>query len=63
MERATAEGGLVHSGFQVIQIRKGDQLELIARRYHTTAQAIKAVNPTIQNIHDITPGYYIYVPE
>ena len=51
------------SGCKVYQIREGDTLGLIARRYHTTTEHLKSLNVTIRNIHDITPGYYIYVPE
>lgn len=50
-------------GFLVYQIRRGDTLGKIARRYNTTAEYLKSINPTIDNINDITPGYYIYVPQ
>ena len=39
-----------------------DELGRIARRYGVTAEYLKAINPTIYNINDITAGYYIYVP-
>jgi LysM repeat protein len=51
------------AGCIVYQIRKGDKLGAIARNYHTTCEAIKAVNPTIKNVNDITAGYYIYIPQ
>ena len=50
------------SGFQVYRIQSGDTLGKIARRYGTTAQYLKSINPTIHDINDITDGYYIYVP-
>ena len=49
-------------GFAVYRIQSGDCLSRIARRYGTTAEYLKAINPTITNINDITAGYYIYVP-
>ena len=51
------------AGYHVYQIRSGDTLSTIARRYHTTAEHLKDINPTITNIRDITAHYYIYVPE
>ena len=51
------------AGCIVYQIRRGDVLPRIARKYGTTVGAIKAVNPMIYNVNDITAGYYIYVPE
>ena len=50
-------------GYFIYQIRKGDTLGKLGRRYNTTAEAIKAANSTIHNINDITAGYYIYIPE
>ncbi len=50
------------AGYIVYQIRRGDTLGKIARRFGTTTERIKAINSTIHNINDITPGYYIYVP-
>lgn len=50
------------AGYIVYWIQRGDTLTKIARRYGTTAQAIKAANSTIHNINDITADYYIYVP-
>ena len=49
-------------GCDVYKIKSGDNLTKIARHYHTTAANLKAMNPTIHNINDITAGYYIYVP-
>ena len=48
--------------YDVYQIRRGDTLSKIARRYGVTAEYLKSINPTIYNINDITAGYYIYVP-
>lgn len=50
------------AGYIVYQIRRGDTLPKIARRFGTTAEQLKAINPTIHNVNDITAGYYIYVP-
>ncbi len=50
-------------GFLVYKIQKGDKLGAIARRYGTTAEYLKTINPTITNVNDITAGYYIYVPD
>ena len=49
-------------GFEVYQIKRGDRLGSIARKYGTTAEELKKINPTIHNVNDITAGYYIYVP-
>lgn len=49
-------------GYLVYRIKSGDCLSRIAGRYGTTAEYLKAINPTIYNINDITAGYYIYVP-
>ena len=51
------------AGFEVYRIRSGDTLGKIAARKGTTAEYLKSINPSIHNVHDITPGYYIYVPE
>ncbi len=48
--------------FDVYQIRKGDTLGKIARKYNTTAEYLKSINPTIRNINDITADYWIFVP-
>ena len=49
--------------YDVYQIKKGDTLGAIARKYGTTAEELKRINSTtIHNINDITAGYYIYVP-
>lgn len=50
------------AGCLCYQIQRGDTLGKIARRYGTTAEYLKSINPTIHNINDITAGYYIYVP-
>ena len=50
------------AGYTVYQIQRGDTLTKIARRFNTSVAAIKAANPTINNVNDITAGYYIYVP-
>ena len=50
------------SGCDVYRIGKGDTLAKIARKKHTTVAKIKALNPTISDVNDITAGYYIYVP-
>ncbi len=50
------------SGCIVYRIMRGENLGVIARRYGTTAERIKAVNPTIHNVNDLTSGYYIYIP-
>ena len=49
-------------GCFVYQIVKGDTLGKIARKFGTTVEQIKAVNPTIHNVNDITADYYIYIP-
>ena len=49
-------------GFEVYQIKKGDTLGKIARKYGTNAEQLKQLNSTIHNVNDITAGYYIYVP-
>ena len=49
--------------FLVYQIQRGDTLGKIARRFNTDAEYLKSINPTIYSITDITPGYYIYVPQ
>ncbi len=49
-------------GCIVYHIKKGDKLGVIARTYHTTAEKIKEINPTIHNVNDITAGYYIWIP-
>lgn len=51
------------SGCDVYRIGKGDTLAKIARKKHTTVAKIKALNPTISDVNDITAGYYIYIPE
>ena len=51
------------AGCFVYWIQRGDTLSKIARRFGTTVAAIKAVNPTIHNVNDITADYYIYIPE
>lgn len=50
------------AGYHVYQIQSGDTLIRIAKRYNTTAEHLKAINPTITNARDITAHYYIYVP-
>ena len=50
------------AGLMVYKIQSGDKLGTIARTYNTTAEYLKAINPTITNVNDITAGYYIYVP-
>ena len=50
------------AGFHVYQIQSGETLIQIARRFNTTAEHLKAINPTITNARDITAHYYIYVP-
>jgi len=49
-------------GFFVYHIVRGDTLGKLGKRFGTTAEKIKAANPTIKNINDITAGYYIYIP-
>ena len=49
-------------GFKVYKIKSHDTLSRIAGRFGTTAEHLKAINPTIHNINDITAGFYIYVP-
>ena len=49
-------------GFFCYQIKRGDTLGRIARRYGTTENHLKSINPTIHDINDITAGFYIYVP-
>ncbi len=51
------------NGLRIYQIQTGDTLAKIARRFGTTTDFLKSINPLIYNINDITPGYYIYVPE
>ena len=51
------------NGLYVYQIQRGDTLGKIARRFNTDAEYLKSINHTIDNINDITPGYYIYVPQ
>ena len=50
------------AGCDVYQIRKGDNLTKIGRRYGVSADYLKSINPSISNINDITAGYWIYVP-
>ena len=49
-------------GLEVYKIRPRDTLTKIASAYHTTASYLLSINPTIRDKHDITAGYYIYVP-
>lgn len=50
------------SGFDVYQIKKGENLTKIGRRYGVSANYLKSINPSITNVNDITAGYWIYVP-
>ena len=50
------------AGYKVYRIQSHDTLSRIAGRFGTTAEHLKAINPTINNINDITAGFYIYVP-
>ena len=50
-------------GFRIYKIQKGDTLRLIASRNKISEDYLLSINPRINNIYDITPGYYIYVPE
>ena len=49
-------------GLEVYQIKSHDTLSKIARAYDTTAAYLMSINPSITNEHDITAGFYIYVP-
>ena len=49
-------------GYKVYQIVHGDTLTRIAARNNTTVAAIKACNPTIKDVNDITSGFWIYIP-
>ena len=64
---AGGRGGSPHMlpekpGFKVYKIKSHDTLSRISGRFGTTAEHLKAINPTIHNINDITAGFYIYVP-
>ena len=66
-EIAGGRGGSPHMlpekpGYKVYKIKSHDTLSKIAGRNHTTADHLKAINPTIHNVNDITAGFYIYVP-
>lgn len=50
-------------GCDVYRIESHDTLKTIARHYGTTVCFLLSINPTIRDKHDITAGYYIYVPE
>ena len=50
------------AGYKVYKIKSHDTLPRIAGHFGTTAEHLKAINPTIHDINDITAGYYIYVP-
>ena len=50
-------------GLEIYQIKQGDTLTRIARRYGTTWMELKDLNrEVIKRAGDITWGYYIYVP-
>lgn len=50
-------------GRDVYQIKKGDTLIRIARRYNTTWMVLMDMNKgIIKDKNDITDGYWIYVP-
>ncbi|MBR0267758.1 MAG: LysM peptidoglycan-binding domain-containing protein [Clostridia bacterium] len=50
-------------GLEIYQIKRGDNLTKIARKYHTTWMHLQELNAdVIPNKNDITDGYYIYVP-
>ena len=50
-------------GCIIYLIQRGDTLTRLAKRFGTTVNAIKNVNPTIHNVDDITAKYYIYIPQ
>ena len=60
-------GGFAHkprakAGCQIYQIKHGDTLIKIAKRYGTTADHLMRINPELTNRSFIVSGCYIYVP-
>lgn len=51
------------AGCIVYKIQPNDKLGVVAKRYNTTVEKIKAVNAgLIVNVNFIRAGYYIYIP-
>ena len=50
-------------GTKSVTVKAGDTLSQIAKDNNTTLAAIKKANPSITNIHRITPGQTIKVPK
>ena len=50
------------AGCQIYQIKHGDTLIKIAKRYGTTADHLMRINPELTNRSFIVSGCYIYVP-
>lgn len=48
--------------YQKYLIVKGDTLPVIARKYHTTVEELKKINPQITNENKIYPSTYLNVP-
>ena len=49
-------------GCLLYQVQRGDTLFRIAKTYHTTVDAILAVNPQIKNRNLIIAGQYLQIP-
>ncbi len=49
-------------GFSVYHILPGDTLYALAKRFHTTIDALMACNPQITNRNLIRAGQYMYIP-
>ena len=49
-------------GFIVYHIVPGDTLYALAKRYHTTIDALMACNPQITNRNLIRADQYMYIP-
>ena len=49
------------AGFIIYQIKKGDTLIKIAKRYNTTEAQIMSWNPKIKNKNLIYAGDYLYI--
>ena len=51
------------AGLQVYRIVPGDTLSGLAIRFRTTEKHLMKLNWSITNANDITPGFYIYIPQ
>ncbi|MBI5488958.1 MAG: LysM peptidoglycan-binding domain-containing protein [Deltaproteobacteria bacterium] len=62
-ERVEEDGGRDRAPTAAIEVRQGDSLWSIARRYHTSVGALRDLNPDVGDGTRIRPGQRLLVPQ